>query len=45
MPLHKGKGDVKECGNYRGTKLMSHTMKLWDRVIDSRIRNEVKFAE
>ena len=30
VPIHKGKGDSKECGNYRGTKLMSHTMKLWE---------------
>ena len=25
---YKGKGDIKECGNYRGIKLMSHSMKL-----------------
>ena len=29
VPLYKGKGDIKECGNYRGIKLVSHTMKLW----------------
>ena len=29
VPLSKGKGDIKECGNYRGIKLMSHSMKLW----------------
>ena len=29
VPLYKGKGDIKECGNYRGIKLMSHSMKLW----------------
>ena len=28
VPLYKGKGDIKKCGNYRGIKLMSHTMKL-----------------
>ena len=28
VPLYKGKGDIKERGNYRGIKLMSHTMKL-----------------
>ena len=44
-PLYKGKGDIKECGNYRGIKLMSHTMKLWDRVMKVRIRKEVTIAE
>ena len=29
-PIYKGKGSVLECGNYRGIKLMSHTMKLWN---------------
>ena len=28
VPLYKRKRDVKECGNYRGIKLMSHTIKL-----------------
>ena len=28
VSLYKGKGDIKECGNYRGIKLMSHSMKL-----------------
>ena len=38
VPLYKGKGDIKEFGNYRGIKLMSHTMKLWERIIEARIR-------
>ena len=41
----KGKGDIKECGNYRGIKLLRHTMKLWERVIEARIRKEVTIAE
>ena len=45
VPLHKGKGDIKECGNYRGIKLMSHTRKLWERIIEARIRKEVTIAE
>ena len=45
MPLYKGKGDIKECGNYRGIKLMSHTMKLWERVIEARKRKEVTIVE
>ena len=45
VPLYKGKGDIKECENYRGIKLMSHTMKLWERVKEARIRKEVTIAE
>ena len=45
VPFYKGKGDIKECGNYRGIKLMSHTMKLWERVIEARLRKEVRVAE
>ncbi|KAK3541138.1 hypothetical protein QTP86_015722 [Hemibagrus guttatus] len=28
VPIFKNKGDVQSCSNYRGIKLMSHTMKL-----------------
>ncbi len=41
-PLHKGKGSVLECGNFRGIKLMAHTIKLWERIIDLRIRQIVE---
>ena len=30
VPIFKNKGDVQSCTNYRGIKLMSHTMKLWE---------------
>ena len=45
VPLYKGKGDIKECRNYRGIKLMSHSMKLWETIIEARIRKEVTIAE
>ena len=45
VPLYKGKGDIKECGNYWGIKLMSHSMKLWERVIEARIRKKMMIGE
>ena len=45
VPLYIGKKDIKECGNHQGIKLMSRTMQLWKKVIEARIRKEVKIAE
>ena len=45
VPLYKGKEDIKKCENYQGIKLMSHSMKLWERVIEARIRKEVTITE
>ncbi|XP_070012881.1 uncharacterized protein [Nicotiana sylvestris] len=28
VPLYKNKGDIRSCNNYRGIKLLSHTMKV-----------------
>ena len=39
------KGDVQSCGNFRGIKLMTHTMKLWERVLEARLRTEVTIRE
>ncbi|GJW91832.1 retrovirus-related pol polyprotein LINE-1 [Tanacetum coccineum] len=36
IPIYKNKGDAQTCSNYRGIKLLSHTMKLWERVIERR---------
>jgi hypothetical protein len=38
VPIFKNKGDVQSCNNYRGIKLMSHTMKLWKRIIEHCLR-------
>jgi Reverse transcriptase (RNA-dependent DNA polymerase) len=38
VPIFKNKGDIQSCTNYRGIKLMSHTMKLWERMIEHRLR-------
>ena len=38
-------GDIQSCSNYRGIKLMCHTMKFWERVIEHRLRQNVKISE
>ena len=45
IPIFKNKGDVQSCSNYRGIKLISHTMKLWERVIEARLREKVVICE
>ena len=45
VPLYKNKGDIQDCSNYKGIKLISHTMKLWERVIEHRLREHAKIAE
>ncbi|KAK3543895.1 hypothetical protein QTP70_030268, partial [Hemibagrus guttatus] len=45
VPIFKIKGDVQSCSNYRGIKLMSHTMKLWERVVEARLRKVVGICE
>ena len=38
IPIFKGKGDIQECKNYRGIKLLSHTFKIWERDVDRMMR-------
>ena len=45
VPIYKNKGDIQSCNNYRGIKLMSHTMKLWERVIEHRLRRMTTISE
>ena len=45
IPMFKNKGDVQSCGNYRVITLFSHTMKLWERVVERRLRSDLTFSE
>ena len=33
------------CSNYRGIKLLSHTITLWERIIDQRLRDIVNISD
>ena len=45
IPIYKNKGGAQCCGNYRRIKLMSHTMKLWERIIETRLRDRVEISK
>ena len=33
------------CESYRGIKLISHTMKIWERIIEARLRDRVEISK
>ena len=43
VPIYKRKGDSQECKNYRDIKLL--TMKIWESVVESRLRKETEVSE
>ena len=42
VPLYKGKGDMYECSNFRGTSLLSVVGKVYGRVLINRIRDKTE---
>lgn len=45
VPICKNMMDIENCENYRGVKLISHIMKLWERVIEQRLRKETQIID
>ena len=45
IPIYKNKENAQCCGNYRGIKLLSHTIKVWERIIDARLRDRVQISK
>jgi len=45
IPLYKNKGNAQNYNSYRGIKLLSHTIKLWEWVIESRLRAGIEISE
>ena len=41
VSIYKDKGDALECNSYRGIKLLEHAMKVFERVIEARLREKV----
>ena len=38
VPIYKLKGDPLECGNFRGIKLLEHGMKIFEKIVERRLR-------
>ena len=38
VPIYKQKGDPLECGNFRGIKLLEHGMKMFEKIVERRLR-------
>jgi hypothetical protein len=41
VSIYKGKGDALECGSYRGVKLLEHGLKVFERVVEARLRRNI----
>lgn len=44
VPIFKRKGSPAECSNYRPIRLLSHTMKVFERILDRRLRELVDIS-
>src|ERR1700757_5131075 len=45
VSVYKGKGDALECGSYRGIKLLDQVMKVFERVIEKKLRERVRLED
>ena len=43
--MYKNKGDVQSGSSYRWIKLMIHTVKMLERVVEVRLKDEVMICE
>ncbi|KAK6743227.1 hypothetical protein RB195_010468 [Necator americanus] len=44
VPVWKGKGDIADCTSYRPIRLLCHTMKVFERVLEARPRKIVSVS-
>ena len=43
--IFKGKGDIRNCSCYRAVKLLEHSMKVVERVLEKQLRRIVSVDE
>ena len=42
IPIFKGKGDALQCEKYRGVRLLEHGMKIWEKILEERLRRLIR---
>ncbi|VDP30789.1 unnamed protein product [Heligmosomoides polygyrus] len=45
IPIWKKRGSPADCSNYRPIRLLSHSMKIFERILDRRIREIVRLSD
>jgi len=41
ISIYNGKGDAMECGKYRGVRLLEHGMKVYEYILEKKMRDMV----
>ena len=44
LPFFKGKGDPLDCSKYRGVRLLEHGMKVWEKMLEGRLKELIKIS-
>ena len=44
VPVFKGKGDAMDCGAYRGLKILEHAMKIYERMLETRLKKQLRLS-
>ena len=44
VPIWKGKGDIADCSTYRPIRLMCHTLKILERIVETRLRDIIELS-
>ena len=45
VAIFKGKGDPLECSKHRGLRLLEHSMKVFEKILDRRLRNVTQIMD
>ena len=45
IPICNNKGDAQCCRNYSEIKLISHTLKVWERIIEARLGDRIEISK